>query len=488
MVAAARAAWLSGKKVTVLEKTGHTGGGAIFASAIRTFGSKWQKDRGLPDVMEPFIVQAMDKTFWRLDHRLVGNIFRATGEFFDWFCEVGDDVEDQFEVGFYIFDGPDGPQVPLLKNTRSHCGAGKLFMSTMLDLCRKHGVDVLTGHKVVDVEVNNEKITAVIAETEEGHVRISCEACILAMGSWIRNREIVERICPKYLEAKIDPICNAHASPAYTGDGIQLAEKVGAFLDYDSFCIRMMGPVTLGRSHVMNNMGNSPYSIFVNLNGKRWCCEALQLRMGILDAGHALLEQPQSVSYAVFSERNLAAAIEASEKPHEGYGGFFGHVTFPETMAEVYADMEKAIGANNGSAFKADTLEELAKKIGVEADALEETVAAYNALCKTGMDREFFKPSENMVPLDTPPFYAAKGNLGTDGAFGGVLVNPDMQAYRQGGGLVEGLYVVGDIASGRHINMAGIKEQVINDSAWAFAGGFIAASSACRYLDELHGE
>lgn len=49
MVAAARAAQLSGKKVMVIEKADHVGGGMLFAVAMRTFRSKWQKNRGIPD-------------------------------------------------------------------------------------------------------------------------------------------------------------------------------------------------------------------------------------------------------------------------------------------------------------------------------------------------------------------------------------------------------------------------------------------------------
>lgn len=483
MVAAARAASLLEKKIIVLEKAGVTGGGAVFASAIRTFGSKWQKDRGLPDVTNEFILDAMDKTYWKLDTRLVANCFRATGEFFDWFCEVGDNVEDQFEVGFYIFDGPEGPKVPLLKNSGPHSGAGKLIMETMLKLCGKRGVDVLTKHSVVDVEVEDGRIVAIIAETENGYLRVACSASILASGSWIRNDEIMKKVAPIFVETG-HPL-SPHHSPNYTGDGIALAEKVGAFLDYDNFCIRPMGPMAMSKSAVMNTMGNSPYSIFVNLKGKRWVCEPPQVRMGLFNAGHVLMDQPEGISYAVFDENTLAAAIEESKKPHEGYGGFFGFAEFPATMDEVYADIDKAIGANGSGAFKANSIEELAGKMGVDHVALKETISAYNASCEIGMDWDYYKPAKNMVPLNKGPYYALKGTLGSDGAFGGVLVNPDMQAYKKGGGLVEGLYVVGDFASGRHISMNGVKVQVINDCSWAFASGFIAASSACKYLESL---
>ena len=109
-------------------------------------------------------------------------------------------------------------------------------------------------------------------------------------------------------------------------------------------------------------------------------------------------------------------------------------------------------------------------------------MAHYNECCETGFDDEFLKPAGDMVPL-TGPFFALRCNLGTDGAFGGPLVNPDMQAYKDGGGLVEGFYVVGDIASGRFINDLGFKRQIINDLSWAFASGLIAGESAVEYLN-----
>ena len=134
---------------------------------------------------------------------------------------------------------------------------------------------------------------------------------------------------------------------------------------------------------------------------------------------------------------------------------------FPETMADVYANIEKTLNEKSGMAFKADTVEGLAEKIGLNPGVLQETIADYNASCEAGVDWDFFKPPKDLLPLNKGPYYAVKGTLGSDGAFGGVMVNPEMQAYKQGGGLVEGLYVVGDFATGRHVVMGGVKMQVI---------------------------
>lgn len=486
MVAAARAASLSGKKVTILEKAERTGGSAYWASAIRIFGSKWQKEHNLPDLSQEFILKAMDSVYWRLDNRLVSNCFRATGEFFDWCCEVSDNLADRFEVGFYSFDGPDSQKIPLLKGRKPHDGGGKVYMQTMLEVCNKKGVDILLNHRVVDVEVEQGKIKAVIADTGNGFIRVTCNACVLASGSWVSNEAVMKKVAPVFLETELPTEILDHHNLKLTGDGIALAEKVGALVDYDSFCMRPMGPVFLndnrGFGEVMHTMSRSPHCIMVNLNGKRWVCEPPQVRLGIFNGGHVLMEQPKGITYALFDENTLAASIEESKKPHDGFGGFLGFMKFPETMSEVYSNIEKTLQEKSRGAFRAETIEQLAAEIGVDKRTLRETVEAYNSNCRAGADWDFFKPPDALVPLIKAPYYAVKGTLGSDGAFGGVRVNPEMQAYKKDGGLVDGLYVVGDFATGRHIVMGEVKMQVINDCSWALASGFIAGNSASKYL------
>jgi len=218
--------------------------------------------------------------------------------------------------------------------------------------------------------------------------------------------------------------------------------------------------------------------------------------MGMFNAGFVLIEQPKATAYLVFDENTLAVAMKGSDQPikiqppvHTATELFLGVVPrtprFPESIDEVHALLDESGSAGDGIAFKADTVEELAKKIGLDPKALKETIDTYNASCKAGMDWDYYKPAEYLVPLNKPPYYAAKGTPGNDGAFGGVRVNPDMQAYKKGGGLVEGLYVVGDFATGKHIVMGGIKVHAINNSSWAYASGFIAASNMFNYLESL---
>lgn len=88
------------------------------------------------------------------------------------------------------------------------------------------------------------------------------------------------------------------------------------------------------------------------------------------------------------------------------------------------------------------------------------------------------------MPLNKAPYFAISGWCSNDGAFGGVLVNEDMRAYKQDkSGVIDNLFVTGDFASGRFVVMGGVKHQIINDMSWALASGFIAGTEAASMLD-----
>jgi fumarate reductase flavoprotein subunit len=516
LVAAVRAAQLTGKKVIVLEKDSTAGGGAQGARTIRTFGSKWQAKRNIPDTTAEYAREKMNWMYWWLDEKLVNNCLHGTGQFFDWLCEQGGDIEKRFTEGKYVFAhgdyDPVGPQM---------AGFGKFVMDMMKEKAKTYGVEVLTKHPVVDVEVKNGKIVAAIARSDSGYVRVACKACVLATGSWIRNDEIMKKYASKFYETMQTMGQGGapggqggapggqgapqgeqggapggqgggsnvgHTSPNYTGDGIPLAEKVGAFVDYDSFCIRPMGPLPGGgSSKVFSAMSQTPFIVTVNKNGKRYACESVIMNLGFFDGGSVLTNQPGGQSWDILDENTIAAAFkyhklpESEKKPEKDVDLVPGFkVYLPDTMEEIQNDLKN----NSSGIIKADTLEELADKIGVDKKNLLETIKRYNEGCEKGTD-DFFKSKEFMAPINKAPYYASRGSLGTDGAFGGVRVNHEMQAYKADRtSLVEGLYVTGDFASGRHVNVRGVKWQVLNDLSWAFSSGFLAATNAARYLEK----
>ncbi len=496
LVAGCRAADL-GKSVIVLEKDKRTlGGGMNMASTMRTFGSKWQKERNLPDTTMLYLRNRMDETFWRIDRKLAVNVIRGTGQFFDWFCEIApQEVIDQFTVGRYVFDeesdGPLGPQCSAHGDEKNMAnggtghgkGSGRLIVETTAQKLREKGGEILMGAVTEKIIVKDGKVTGVVVKQGDENIEIVCKAVILASGSWIRNQEVVRKYYPELAAAQPYMGESPHMNWNYTGDGLKLAEDAGALMDEKNRTIRMMGPMTMCRSRVMGDMANSAYAIYVNQEGKRYICEGSQLRIGVFDSGSVQVEQPKGKVYVIFDESALAHAVaDGDNQPQPQLAMPFGASHFPETMEEVHAEIDPALEKNDGVIFRANTLEELANKLGLNAAALQETVDTYNKNCAEGMDWDCFKPSEWLQPINQAPFYAVKASLGTDGAFGGVEIDEHMRAKAANGGVVDGLYVVGDLASGRFINMTGIKKQIINDMSFALSSGFIAAEHAASYI------
>ena len=483
LVAAARAAYKTGLRVIVLEKQEKTGGGAWYAADFKVYNSHWQKDRGIPDTLEESLRKAMDETYWKLDPQLARSCFEATGRFFDWLCDTGENVEDAFREGAYIFDGPDGPRIPVFRKMRhgKQGGAGRFVMDQMLTLCREQGVEILTGCKATKLLAEGGQITGALAEDAGGDYRIRCGACVLATGSWIGDEKTLVSVDPKF--AAMAKVRSPHRSPAYTGDGLRMAQQVGVRLDEESMCLRLMGPVFMPADSapypVFRAMNMDPAPIWVNTQGKRWICETIVSRRGFFDAAIALRDQPEGMSYTVFDANCIEAAIKRSRSGIQS-----GPFPMPPVPEDWQADMDAAVRDYGFALFQAVTPEELAKTIGLPADTFLETIERYNTLCDQGLDTDFFKLPEQLTPIRKAPYYALRCTMATDGAFGGIPVDAQLRAFAEDKGTIENLYTVGDIASGRFINPGGVKVQIINDLAWAFSSGFLAGEYAADYILE----
>lgn len=518
LVAAARAATISDLKIVVVEKSRATGGGACQAGDFRVYGSQWQKDRGLKDNLSADLRKRMDETFWELDRKLVLNAFLGTGRFFDWCCTLAPDVAQRFVPGRYVFDRPDrGPEIPVyagLPEERKpkistipamppedgsmpegmpmggpEMRTGTYLMKLMRETCEKHGVTILTNTRVTDAEVANGKFTAILAEGPEGTLKIHCRAVILATGSWICNHKYLKMANPTFATMDFGkPRPSGHTNCNYTGDGIPLAEKVGAFVDYDSFCIRPMGPGLVSKTgdpifpkgQMADAMLRSPYALQIDEQGRRYTCEPSGTRFAAEDSAHVVIVHGSTMPFVVFDLNTARYTAEQAKKNLAlgREGGMGGPARISIGIDQVEEDLDKETFM-----CKSDTIEGLAAQLGVPGENLRETIELYNDSCAKGFDQDCFKDEEYLVPLKGP-YYGFLTALNTDGAFGGVRVNADIQAYAKDGGLVEGLWVPGDFSSGRFVNDRGLKRQVLNDLAWAFSSGFIAGENAANYLTQ----
>lgn len=130
-----------------------------------------------------------------------------------------------------------------------------------------------------------------------------------------------------------------------------------------------------------------------------------------------------------------------------------------------------AKGVEQGYIMQADTLEELAQKLGLtDVDAFMQQVADYNSYYEAGYDAQFAKDSFRLSAIDEPPYYGVKIGGEPLCTLDGVVINPNYQPLDDRNEPIEGVYVIGN-DSGCYYNGT-----YPNLSAGQNAGRMIAAA------------
>jgi len=110
-------------------------------------------------------------------------------------------------------------------------------------------------------------------------------------------------------------------------------------------------------------------------------------------------------------------------------------------------DIDKLI--EDGSVLKADTLEELAKKIGCDPTALVKEIERYNSFCENGVDEDFGKVKLG-EQIDVGPFYATPRSPSIHHTMGGLQINEKAQVLNIDGKAIPGFYAAGEVTGGIH--------------------------------------
>ena len=248
------------------------------------------------------------------------------------------------------------------------------------------------------------------------------KAVILATGGFAANVELRQKYCQGEKWPDLGPAVKSTNLPGITGDGIFMAEAVGANL-VDMEQIQLLHTCSPRTGTTWANYYTSNSLIFINKEGKRFVREDGRRD----DMSKAIIAQTDSIMYLVQSGDFIPDPAEA--KTSDG------------------VPLLDAI--EMGDWYMADTLEELAQQIGVPADALVETVAEYNKACETGVDEQFGRALLTM-PFTKDPYYAYARTPSCHHTMGGVQINADAQVLRADGSAISGLYAAGEVTGGIH--------------------------------------
>ena len=149
--------------------------------------------------------------------------------------------------------------------------------------------------------------------------------------------------------------------------------------------------------------------------------------------------------------------------------------------------MQRAMEAFPGSIAIADSLEEAAEEIGIDARALRETVEEYNTGCREHFDDLYCKSRKYLSPIEGKKYYIMKFLLGAYGSLGGIKVNSRLEVLQEDGHKLYGLYAAGsdvcDLYAGTYLyKLPG------NTMGFAVNSGRMAAERAAAYIDTMEEE
>lgn len=321
---------------------------------------------------------------------------------------------------------------------------GKL-MTKLLRNVQAKGAKVMMETRANKLYINESgKIVGLRAENEDGKsINIKAQAVIIATGGFIDNPYLMKRYqsywstVAKGFLAKGKGVYSDH-----TGDGIMMAKEINASLEDMSAGVKLYGGPEDGRTPSVSwIIFDTQPAYMVNEKGKRLVNEVVGRYNG---CALSLLRSKSKAGYTIFDNK-----------------------TFNSSANERFG-LTKAL--ENGGLFKANTVAELAKSVGIDGKGLEETVKRINADVKKGIDSEFGKSGETFQSLEAPFYISAPCVPLSYKTEGGIEVNPNYQVLEHTEEKeIPGLYAVGATVgsiSTRHLD--------------CFNSGFIAGGNAAE--------
>jgi succinate dehydrogenase/fumarate reductase flavoprotein subunit len=322
--------------------------------------------------------------------------------------------------------------------TSGNALAARLAQST-LDL----GVPILTDSPVEELLTEHGRVIGVRAAGKAGSRRVRARhGVVLACGGFPHDLERLAKAYPHLARG------GEHFSPTpvgNTGDGLNMAEAVGAkvdirFADSSAWMPVSRVPYAGGEvgafPHLLDRY--KPGVIGVLSNGRRFTNESNSYH----DVGAALMRacegQPETAMWLVCDKEAMAKYGLGYAKP---------------------APMPLGPLLRKGYLHKGNTLAELAARTGIDAAGLEATVRAYNVDAAQGSDPAFGRgstsfnryladpeqrPNPCVAPLRSGPFYAVKVVMGDLGTFDGLRTTVEGAVLHADGSRIGGLYAVGN--------------------------------------------
>ena len=372
-----------------------------------------------------------------------------------WLVDLGGDaVELRLFGGRYRgpdFTEYDGThyliQKPEATRYKNYAGA-RLMCEILQDHCLEgEGNQIIRKTKAQYLEKDDSgRVVSCIAQGEDGKYRRfrGTRAVVLATGDIGSNKDMMRTFAPIGLVPKVnfyfpqvpDPDNPGHRTGLNQGDGHRMAYWMGAKFETPSWALSM---------HLQAYAFFVFFFLFVNRDGKRFMNEDTWVQAKSI---RCAMQPRGDYAFTIFDKKwfdELGDLADITGGQFVGpmmmdYGEKWSRANGIDKAIEQYVE--------RGFCFKADTLDELADKMGVPKDTFLATVARYNELYELGEDLDYGKRSELLTSISEPPFYALKWGPALCNVHGGVITDTEMHILDDDYNIIPGLYAVGNVAGG----------------------------------------
>lgn len=436
-LAAAISSAENGASVIAFEKANTTGGAANMGMGPLGVGSRFQRKNMISITPGEAFRKHMNFTHWRADPRLVRDYYFKSGETIDWLEDMG--VE--FLAISKVYPVPEAMRPyatseetwhvvkPSDGSTNFAPRMASSMMKAMTERATELGVDIQLNTPVKKLISENGKIVGVVAENSEGDlIEARANAVILATGGAGDNPEMIKKLTGYEWGKDLF----SFRIPGMNGDGLKMAWDAGA--SSSDVVMELMYVVPDNLNHFIADGAFRQPCLWVNTDGVRFMNE--DSIGNTTFAGNAISTQPNRHVYSIFDSSLLkhykrnGPDITSHVHPHDMYDHFEEAIT---------ADIEQGYE----HVFAADSITELAEKMGVDPISLNDTVDSYNEMCASGHDDLFEKDHMHMKPLKKSKFYACRYFPGAYGTLGGIKINYKTEVVTPDNKPIPGLYAVG---------------------------------------------
>lgn len=448
-----------GIETLVVDKMANAGGATALTGALINGGcSKQQAERGVTDDVQTMFMDAMVYGSFQNDARMTWLMVNNTGDSVDW---LHDTVGVEFEEAINHF--------PEHTNDRAFYPNGKqpgYLTGTMEQHYLSNGGELLLETRAQHLLMEDGRVIGASCSTADGTLNIYADVTLLATGGY--GASVALRPADQMGTL-------FYGASSSTGDGIIMAEEVGAMTHYMQYLKSYPqgiekpldgGNITADGTTFRGNAYISPLAsqavtlndgaIYVNVEGERCMNE----NMDFVSIKKVTQKQTDMTVYLVMDQK--------------GYDNWMG-------MMEVSAGLTPEIvapwlDADDGKPVfrKGATVEEAAAKAGIDAEKLSATVAHFNEMVASGKDDDFGR-AEMSVGLDSDgPIYIVEQRLRMATSLGGLKTSTSFEVYDENEQAIDGLYACGEVIGGVH----GDESMPSNCVAWAVTSGRLAAKAA----------